>query len=184
MSRAIPRARWLRVSAYVMAAISVAAFVTFISISGPVPKAIAYGSNPLFAAYSWAPFISGVAGVLSVVLAVTTLRGSSRGTQVGLMGLAIGILLFFFVTVLAANVLRTAAPPPIEGKGVTTASFPLIVLSPPVIGFAAVAVGAVIALSRLRNVSGSRLTIASLVAGGVVTSFWLLNLLLLNLSTE
>lgn len=184
MSRAIFAARWLSVSAFIGAAISVAMFVTFMSISGQIPKAIAYGSNPLYAVYLWAPLISETAGVVAVVLAIVALRGSSRGLQVALVGVAIGTLLFFFVTILVANLMSTVAPPPIHGKVDAPAGFPLLVLSPPVVGIAGVAIAAVALLSRLRGVSGLRLTIASMVTGGVVIAYWLLNLLIGNLNSE
>lgn len=184
MSRAIFAAGWLRVSAFLMAAISVAMFVTFMSISGPIPKAIAYSSNLLFAVYWWAPLVSEVAGVVSVVLAIVALRGSSRGLKFALVGVAIGILLFFFVTIFAASLMSTLAPPPIDGKVVAPASFPLLVLSPPVIGIAVVAIAAVAVLSRLRGVSGLRPAIASMVTGGVVSAYWLFSLLIFSRNGE
>jgi len=57
-------------------------------------------------------------------------------------------------------------------------------LSPPVIGIAVVAIAAPAVLSRLRGVSGLRLAIASMVAGGVVTAYWLFNLLIFSLNGE
>jgi len=184
MSYANFPAGWLRVLVFVTAAISVGAFVTVMSISGHVPKAIAYSSNPLYAAYLWAPSISEIAGVASVVLAIIALRGSSWGLQAAVAGVAIGIVLFLFVTILAFNLMSTVAPPPMDGKVVAPASFPLLVLSPPLVGIAGVAIAAVAALSRLRGVSGLRLAIASLVMGGVVTAYWLFNLLIMNFNGE
>ena len=183
-SRATFTAGWLRVSAFLMASISVAMFVTFMSISGPIPKAIAFSTNLLYAVYLRAPLVSEVAGVVAVVLAMVVLRGSSRGLKAALVGVAIGILLFFFVTILAASLVSTLAPPPIDGKVVAPASFPLLVLSPPVIGIATVAIAAVAVVSRLRGVSGLRLGIASMVTGGVVTAYWLFSLLILSLNGE
>jgi len=160
-----------------MAAISVAAFVTFGSVSGHVPKSLAYNPNLLYTLYSEAPFISQVAGVVSSVLAIVALRGSSRGLQVALIGLAIGIVVFFIVMV-------SVAPALIEGEGVATAGFPLLVLSAPVVGIAGVAIAGVAVLSRLRGVSGLRLAIASVVMGGVVTAYWLFNWVIGNLNGE
>lgn len=184
ISRAAVPAGWLGVLAFAMAAISVAMFVTFMSISGPVPKAIAYGSNTLYAAYSYAPLVSGIAGLVSVVLALIALRGSSRSLAVGLVGAAIGIVVFFFITGLVANAMSGVAQPAIEAKGIESSSFPSVVLSPPVVGISVVAIAAAVVLSRLRSVQGHRLAIAGLITGGVVTAYWLFSLLLLNLSVE
>ena len=183
-SRATFTAGWLGVSAFLMASISVAMFVTFMSISGPIPKAIAFSSNLLYAVYLRAPLVSEVAGVVAVVLAIVALRGSSRGLKVAPVGVVIGILLFFFVTILDASLVSTLAPPPIDDKVVAPATFPLFVLSPPVIGIAVVVIATVAVLSRLRGVSGLRLAIASMVTGGVVTAYWLFNLLIFSVNGE
>lgn len=184
ISRAAVSAGWLGVLAIAMAAISVVMLVTFMSISGPIPKAIAYGSNSLYVAYSYAPLVSAIAGLLSVVLAVIALRGSSRSLAVGLAGAAIGIVVFFFITGLVANAMNGVAQPPIEAKGVQSSNFPSIGLSPPVVGIAGVAIPAAVVLSRLRGVSGQRLAIAGLITGGVVTAYWLFSLLILNLGGD
>lgn len=184
LSRGTIPTGWLRVSAFLMAGISVAMFVTFMSISGPIPKAIAYGSNSLYVAYSYAPLISGLAGLLAVVLGVIALRDSSRGLTVALVGVAIGILLFFLITGLVANAMSAVAQPPIEAKGVAPSSFPSIGLSPPVVGISGVAIATAVVLTGLRGVSGHRLAISGLITGGVVTAYWLFSLLILNLSGE
>jgi hypothetical protein len=171
---------WLGASALVMAAISLVTFGMVMSISGPFPKAVAYSPNLLFAIYSVSPTISAVSGVVSILIATIALRRASLALEVAAIGIAIGILLFFFVTILAANVMSTVAPAPPEGKGLAASSIPLIALSPPVVGMAAVLIGVVAVLSRLRGVSGLRPAIAALITGGVVTAYWLLNLVMLS----
>ena len=185
MSNPDPAGRdWPGILALALALVSVAAFVEFMVVSGPPPKSLAYNPDLLFQIYVAAPLISGAAGVGSIVVAAFALRHASRSLIAAIAGAVAGIVLFFFVTMITASLLSVLRPARPAADSVLTNQWPALVLSPPVIGMGAVLIGAAALLARLKGVSGRRPAIVAMIAAGVVVSFLLFNVAVLNLSGE
>lgn len=175
---------WLGALALALAVICVVMFGTALSITGPFPKSVAYGHNTIFEVYSESQLISGATAPTAVVVALLALRSAPRALLIAIIGAVIGTLIFFVVTSIAAHLVGPIEPSPFVGKGDAAVSFPVLVLSPPLVGMAGVVIGVIALLAPLRGVSGLRSAMAALIFGGVVTTYWLLSLVLLSAGGE
>jgi hypothetical protein len=184
VSAVTPDRKWLAALALALAVICVVTFATALSITGPFPKSVAYGHNPLFEAYSESSLISGATAPAALVIALVALRSARRALLIAIVCAVIGTLIFIVVTSIAAHLIGPFEPSPLVGKGDAAASFPVLVLSPPMVGMAGVVIGVIALLALLRGVSGLRSAMAALILGGVVTAYWLLDLVLLAAGGE
>ena len=165
----------LGLAALIGAAISVGEFIGFMSITGQVPKSIAYRPNLLFDLYMQAPVISGFAGAAAVGLAAIALRRTPSVLWASTVGAIVGVALFNAFMVIASTVMSSMASPKLEGP-LDFTSFPSAAPSPPAMAMAALVVALPIVLARMPGVAGRRQAIAALVLGAAVGFYWLYNI--------
>lgn len=169
-------ANWPGLLALLMALVGVLTFIVFMSVSGQVPKALAYRPNLLFELYMSSPLISGLAGASSAVIAILALRRGSGPVWAAVVGAIVGIAVFNVVMVVVAHIMLAAAPVSVDGQGFDVPKFPSFVFTPPAAAMGTLVIGTSAALARLRGAAGHQPAIASLIMGGAVAFYWLLNL--------
>jgi hypothetical protein len=171
---------WLGVVALLLALTSLVTFIPFFVVSVQLTKALAYSGNSLVALYFNAPSISGLAGAASLVLSIVAMRRAPRALKWGGAGLGVGLATFLVVMIGTAG-LRYSVGPTGGGESLPITSPTLTFApSPPAIGMTVPVIGLVASLPWLRGVSPHRPAIAAMVAGGLVTAYWLLNLLIFS----
>ena len=154
-------------------------FITFMSTTGQIPKALAFRPNLLFDVYIAAPLVSGLLGVAAVVVAVVALA-LAKGPVGGAIAAALaGTAFFVLVMVTVARVEFSLAPPSAALDG---PPFPSIAVAPPAIAMAALGIGIAAVLAAMKRASGNRPAIAALTIGAAVGFYWLLALALLSFS--
>jgi hypothetical protein len=161
--------------ALIVAVLSVGEFVGFMSITGQVPKSIAFRPNLLFDLYIQAPLISGFGGAAAVALGMLALRRTPAVLWGSTVGGIVGIALFNATMVVAFTVMSRLAPPKLQGPTDFT-GFPSIAPSPPAIAMGALVIGVTLVMARMRNVSGRRQAIAAMVLGAAVSFYWMFNI--------
>lgn len=160
--------------ALLLAVVSGVAFIAFMSVSGQIPKALAFRPNPLFDAYIEAPLASGLFGAAAVVVAILAMSRAGGPVLGAIVGAIVGAALFLGLMVIVAHVEFSLAPPPSDW--VDAPIFPALALTPPAIAMAALGVGTAAVLAVLKGASGYRPAIAAMTIGGAVGFYWLLDL--------
>lgn len=168
--------KWPGIVALLLAAVAVTGFIAFMSVSGQIPKSLAYRPDVGFELYIEAPVISGLAGTSSVVAAILALRLASAPLWAPIVAATVGVALFDAVMVIAAQVMLVAAPVVPEATDLAVPHFPSFASSPPDVAMAMLGVGTSAVLARTKSAPGQRPAIAALILGAAVASYWLFNL--------
>jgi hypothetical protein len=169
---------WLGVVALLLALTGLVTFIAFFVVSVQLTKALAYSGNSLVALYFHAPSISGLAGAASFVLSIVAMRRAPRALRWGGAGLGVGVVTFLVVMIGTAGLLYSAVPTS-GGDGPITSLALTFTPSPPAIGMAVPVIGLAASLPWLRGISHWP-AVAAMVAGGLVTAYWLLELLVFS----
>lgn len=151
-------------------------FISFMSTTGQIPKALAFRPNLLFELYNAAPLVSLLLGVAAVVLALVALalaRGPVGGAIAGALA---GTALFVAVMLAVSRLEFTLAPPSAVLDGPI---FPSFAVTPPAIAMTALGIGTAAALVAIKGASRHRPAIAALTIGAAVGFYWVLVVALL-----
>ena len=176
---------WLGVVALLLALVSLAAFMTFSSVSVHMPKALAYQPSLLVAVYLNMQFISSASGTVAVILALVALLDSPRALRTAGLGLAVGVVLFFGVMFAVSEVMLSLAPPDLGLEaGAPTAVSIVFAPSPPAVGMVGPVIGTMALLISVRGVAERRPAIGALIVGGLVMAYWLLSLVVFGAASE
>jgi len=177
--------RYVGLVALMLAAVSVVTFLAFMSFSVRLSKALVYGGDPIAALYLNAPTISAVTGAASVVIAIVAMWGSRQAMITAIAGLGISVPVFAGFMFIAFGVISKVAPQADQGLEALPAAYSMTFMaSPPAIGLAGALLATGLVLWRLRSTKGHRPAIAASIAGGMVTAYWIFDVLVMSASSE